>query len=231
MLYSSQSLKLIELYLFLKGAMNPKASEVINLSIGRPAPANAHAPRGQKFILTLQYGVLVLVVSMAIAFANVSWWLWSGKQHEHAEPKIATGNSLNLSPDLGLWESDTLKFPLVRGGNIRSSSGRVKRKWHSREERKIDKEYDVVIVPSDGGCYSGSESDDSDWSIGWLEPHGPAFQTDDDSDDNFAVLVRCYGRDGEELDDNSKNVGNIPDLYAAGSKKNMEQWLSFLQNN
>ena len=44
----------------------------------------------------------------------------------------------------------------------------------SREERRIDREYDVVIVLSDagGGCLSGSESDDSDWSIGWLEPHG-----------------------------------------------------------
>jgi len=44
----------------------------------------------------------------------------------------------------------------------------VRRKWNSREERrKMDREYDVVLVPSDGGCVSGSESDDYDWSIGW----------------------------------------------------------------
>lgn len=36
------------------GAVNPKSFEVINLSMGRPVPANAHAPRGQKFSLSLQ---------------------------------------------------------------------------------------------------------------------------------------------------------------------------------
>lgn len=44
----------IQFYLFLMGAVNPRASEVINLSMGRPVPANAQAPRGQKFILTRQ---------------------------------------------------------------------------------------------------------------------------------------------------------------------------------
>lgn len=170
---------------------------------------------------------------MAIAFTNVSWWLWGVKQHEHKEANILNGTLLNPSSDSGLWESDTFQFPLVHRGNMGSSSRRVKRKWHSREEKKIDKEYDVVLVPSDGACFSGSESDDSDWSIGWLEPHGPAFQTDDDSDDSFAVLVPCYGRGRVELDDNSKDkffdtIGNIPDL-AAESKKHMEQWLSSLQ--
>ncbi|KAJ8748375.1 hypothetical protein K2173_003012 [Erythroxylum novogranatense] len=55
---------------------------------------------------------------------------------------------------LCLWDSDTLKFPLAQGANIASSSRRVNRKWHSREQRKIDKEHDVVLVPSDGGCLS-----------------------------------------------------------------------------
>lgn len=34
--------------------MNPKASEVMNRSMGRPVPANAHAPNGEKFCLALQ---------------------------------------------------------------------------------------------------------------------------------------------------------------------------------
>jgi methyl coenzyme M reductase subunit C len=46
--------KTVCVYLFLMGAENPKASEVINLSMGKPVPANAHAPRGQKFILKLE---------------------------------------------------------------------------------------------------------------------------------------------------------------------------------
>lgn len=41
-------------YLFLMGAVNNRASEVMNRSMGRPVPANAHAPKGQKFCLALQ---------------------------------------------------------------------------------------------------------------------------------------------------------------------------------
>ncbi|XP_059631251.1 uncharacterized protein LOC132274101 [Cornus florida] len=172
---------------------------------------------------------------MALAFTHLSWWLWSGKQQE---PKISEGASLNTSSDWGLWESDAVKFPLVNVGNVVSSSRRVKPKWRSREERKIDREYDVVLVPSDGGCVSGSDSDDSDWSIGWLEPHGPGFQSDEESEDSFAVLVPCYGHGHgrEDLDKNSRDyfsdtIGNIPDIYATESKKYMEQWLSSLQSS
>ncbi|KAL5559972.1 hypothetical protein UlMin_036183 [Ulmus minor] len=174
---------------------------------------------------------------MAVAFTNLSWRLWSGKHHE---PRISNGSSLNSSPDSAAWESDALKFPLVNKATMASSSSRrVKRKWNSREERKIDREYDVVLVPSDGGCVSGSESDDSDWSIGWLEPHGPDFQSDDDDTDNsFAVLVPCYGRGPDDMVDDSEDnilsavaVGIIPDAYSAEGKRYMEEWLSSLQNN
>ena len=41
-------------YLFLIGALKPKAPEVINRSMGRPVPANAHAPKGQKLSRVLQ---------------------------------------------------------------------------------------------------------------------------------------------------------------------------------
>jgi len=43
-----------ERYLFLRGAVNPKASEVMNRSMGSPVPAKAQAPKGQKFILARQ---------------------------------------------------------------------------------------------------------------------------------------------------------------------------------
>ncbi|XP_023545351.1 uncharacterized protein LOC111804795 isoform X1 [Cucurbita pepo subsp. pepo] len=171
---------------------------------------------------------------MSVAFPQLSWWLRSGK---HKEPQSSNGgSSLNASLDTANRETDTLKFSLVNGANISSSSRRVKRKWHSREERKIDREYDIVLVPSDGGCISGSESDDSDWSIGWSEPHGPGFQSDDDSDNSFAVLVPCYARIYNDFVDETKisvlsAVGNISDSFStAESKKYMEQWLSSLQN-
>ncbi|XP_048439128.1 uncharacterized protein LOC125476736 [Pyrus x bretschneideri] len=164
------------------------------------------------------------------AFTQLSWWLWSGKQKE---PRIPKGSSSNSSPDSGMRETDALKFPSVKGSNMASSSSRsVKRKWHSREERKIDREYDVVLVPSEGGCVSGSESEASDWSVGWLEPVGPGFQRDDDADDSFAVLVPCYGHVIHDMVKDSKNnilstVGNIPDE----STKYMEEWLSSLRNS
>ena len=52
-----------------------------------------------------------------------------------------------------------------------------------------------VLVPCDNDCncdccLSGSESDDSDWSIGWLEPLASDFRSN--GDDGFAVLVPCY---------------------------------------
>ncbi|KAJ8762452.1 hypothetical protein K2173_007891 [Erythroxylum novogranatense] len=156
---------------------------------------------------------------MSVAFTNLTWWLWSGKCREQ---RLSSGSSVNTRPETDLWDSDTLKFPLAQGANVASSSRRVNRKWHSREERKIDKEHDVVLVPSDDGCLSGSESDDSDYSIGWLEPHGPEFQSDDDTDNSFAVLVPCYGRAHDNVLDNTKNkmfaaITKIPNGYSDGN--------------
>ncbi|XP_068313313.1 uncharacterized protein, partial [Pyrus communis] len=107
----------------------------------------------------------------------------------------------------------------------------------SREERRVDREYDIVIVPSDGGdILSGSESDDSDWSIGWLEPHGPGFQSDDDKSDNsYAVLVPCYSPGCKEVVEDSNNellsaIKNLSDEFSSDCKNYMKQWLSSLQN-
>ncbi|KAJ8774845.1 hypothetical protein K2173_018104 [Erythroxylum novogranatense] len=67
--------------------------------------------------------------------------------------------------------------------------------------------------------YQRSESDDSDYSIGWLEPHGPEFQSDDDTNNSFAVLVPCYGRAHDNVLDNTKNktfaaITKIPNGYS-----------------
>lgn len=169
---------------------------------------------------------------MSVSFTHLSWWLWSGKHHK--PQRFSNGSSLNSSQDSGLWEPDAVKFPLVKGANMTSTPRRIKRKWQSREERKIDREYDVVLVPSDAGCVSGSESDDSDWSIGWLEPHGPEFQSDDESDSSFAVLVPCYGRGRNDVveDSNKKilgTIGNFPDGFSAGNS-HFPQLLPFSLN-
>ncbi|KAK4411733.1 hypothetical protein Sango_0246300 [Sesamum angolense] len=151
--------------------------------------------------------------------------------------QVSNGSLINSINPLGEWglglrgEAENLKFYSKKGGDRRvpssSSSRKAKRKWKSREERsrRIDKEYDVVLVPSDGVCLSGSESDDSDWSIGWLEPHAPDFQGGDEADDSFAVLVPCYRHNFQELEDKVEEpsvqflsaVKKLPNDYLLGA--------------
>ncbi|XP_042382282.1 uncharacterized protein LOC121975007 isoform X1 [Zingiber officinale] len=137
---------------------------------------------------------------MAVAFTRFSCWIWGGKDHK------SPNSSLSSSPDFpaGFRELDNLKFPPVDGPRVRSNSRKIKKKWQSREERRIDKEYDIVLVPSDGVCMSGSETEDSDWSIGWLEPHAPDFQSSSEVENSFSVLVRCYCRGRCEQAESSK---------------------------
>lgn len=177
---------------------------------------------------------------MAVSLTRISYWIWGGKDHEQA------ATALNSSSDFmsGFREHDSLRFPSAGGARMRSSSSRrVRRKWQSREERRVDKEYDLVIVPSDGGCMSGSESDDSDWSIGWMEPHASDFLTDGETEGSFAVLVPCYGRGRCEQREVLKNhvLGAVEDDFLAAAvelhsgfssegKSYIEQWLSSLHN-
>ncbi|CAI8599144.1 unnamed protein product [Vicia faba] len=155
-----------------------------------------------------------------MAFAHLSWWL-SGKKHGKQISKVYSV----------IKELDVLRFP-----EEISPSGRVKQKRHGRDEGKVDKECDFVIVPSDGECISDVESVDSDWSIGWLEPHGKGFSRDDDesneSDNSFAVLVPCYGSNyGAMFEEGPKNnLLNNVGFFSDESKKHVENWISSLPN-
>ncbi|RDX86675.1 hypothetical protein CR513_31979, partial [Mucuna pruriens] len=152
------------------------------------------------------------------------------------EPKISNGSTIKSFADSVAWELDGLRFPLVMQANVASSSKRVVHKWHSKEEQKMDWEYDVVIVSSDGGGVSDAESDGSDWSIGWLEPHGTEFLSDGDetneTDNSFAVLVPCYGAMVEEDTKSNllNNFGYFPNSYSDESKKYVENWISSLRH-
>ncbi|CAI9276171.1 unnamed protein product [Lactuca saligna] len=184
---------------------------------------------------------------MSISLTRFSWWYWSnGKEKD----PVISSDSMKLS-------SLNKKDAKLSSSSSSSSSKKTKKKWQSREERRkvIDKEYDVVLVPSDGVCLSASEesSYDSDWSIGWMEPHAPDFfQSDDDddsdavADNSFAVLVPCYRNDckaftTEEVAQpqpqhhNSSNqflnvLTALPNGFPAEGNKYMEQWLASLQN-
>ncbi|KAG5018898.1 hypothetical protein JHK87_014753 [Glycine soja] len=173
---------------------------------------------------------------MNVAFSHLSWWLWNGKYHK---PRISNGSTINSSADSVMWELDGLRFPLVMQANVPSSSKKVKHKGHSKEE--IDREHDVVIVSSDGGCVSGSESDGSDWSIGWLEPHGTGFSSDDDveareTDNSFAVLVPCYGSNYSAMveEDTKSNLlthfGYFPNSYSDDMEDVMAETLNIIHN-
>ncbi|KAI3824342.1 hypothetical protein L1987_05800 [Smallanthus sonchifolius] len=168
---------------------------------------------------------------MSISLTRFSWCYGSNGMDK--EPIISSGSA-----------SDSMKLSSSKKKEAKLSSKKVKKKWQSREERKrvVDKEYDVVLVPSDGVCLSASEesSYDSDWSIGWMEPHAPDFyQSDDDedADNSFAVLVPCYRNDckGFDLEEKHGNkflnvLTSCPNGFHAEGNKYMEQWLASLQN-
>ncbi|KAK1299958.1 hypothetical protein QJS10_CPB13g00219 [Acorus calamus] len=172
---------------------------------------------------------------MALAFTTrlSCWLLGRGGGKKKHEPSSAPSNPHpnQASSDMGLG-LDALKFPAVT-----SASRRARRRWQSREERKrIDREYDLVLVPSDGDCLSGSESDDSDWSVGWLEPHSADLKMGDysDSEGSFAVLVPCYRRRwADSLEDRVLGaIKGFPDGMISSEKNEyMEQWLASLQNS
>lgn len=129
-----------------------------------------------------------------MALNRFTQWLWSGGAGRAATHELTTAG-LSSFPDFpsGFLEPDTVRFYTAGSGGRRTRPRRVQNRRRSRGEARVDREYDMVIVPSDGGgCLSGSDSDDSDWSIGWLEPQGPELQADGDPEDCFAVLVPCY---------------------------------------
>ncbi|WOL13802.1 hypothetical protein Cni_G22582 [Canna indica] len=133
------------------------------------------------------------------------------------------------SSDFAMRGFDSMRFAAVGGPGVRPNSRPAKKKRHRPEERRIDKEHDAVLVMSDGGCMSGSESD-SDWSVGWSEPHAPEFQSETETEDSFAVLVPCYRHGQTEQVDSSKNhvLGATDSRNDDGLDRDMdiEQWLA-----
>jgi hypothetical protein len=112
---------------------------------------------------------------------RMTHWFRSSKNSEHT----TISSEISSSSRSGLYDLD-------------SSSPRTRLRFPPRQVKKpqqctIDKEYNAVLVSSYGDSTSESGSDGSDWSIGWLEPHGPGFELGiHQKDSSFAVLVPCY---------------------------------------
>lgn len=116
-----------------------------------------------------------------------------------------------------LKEREMVKFPLVKENKMEKGPPPQRKRQDKREETRAEKEYDVVF--GDWCFLSGSESDESDWSIGWSEPLGSNFQSND-NDDGFAVLVPCYTHGCKKIE-GSKNVllsaiKNLPNEFSSG---------------
>jgi hypothetical protein len=98
------------------------------------------------------------------------------------------------------------------------------KKW--KHEKRMDSEFDLVIVPSDGISLSGSDSEDSDWSVGWFEPHHSDF-THNDLEDSFAVLVPCYGSPSLDLKEGERrSTSSLPSEEPAKAMS----WATVLAN-
>ena len=100
---------------------------------------------------------------MSISLTRLAWSMWGGRGKEK-KPVSSKASALNSkqSSEWGLAKETKMGPPHRKVGR-------------NKEERRVDREYDddVVLVPCDNDCncdccLSGSESDDSDWSIGWL---------------------------------------------------------------
>ncbi|KAK8566200.1 hypothetical protein V6N13_021274 [Hibiscus sabdariffa] len=115
---------------------------------------------------------------MAVSFPGFPSRFWGGGSKE--KQSVAKGSSLKSSSET--FESKTKITPAKGKG-----------KWQG-----IDREFDIVVVPSDGGY----ESDGPEWSIGWEEPHGASFRDEEDDGGGgggFVVLVPCYKHGCKEL--------------------------------
>lgn len=175
---------------------------------------------------------------MAMGLGRFTHWLWPGTAARVASHELPTTALTSSSfPDFpsGFREPDALTFSSAGAGSRRGRQRRVRNRRRSRGESRVDREHDMVIVPSDGGgCLSGSESDDSDWSIGWLEPQAPEMQTDGETETGFAVLVRCYRRGRAEQprapEGRFLGAGALADGRLSDGNDLVEQWLSSLQN-
>ncbi|KAL2642930.1 hypothetical protein R1flu_010517 [Riccia fluitans] len=118
------------------------------------------------------------------------------------------------------------------------------RSW---QEKKRDHEFDFVIVPPDGCYLSGSDSDDSDYSVGWFEPHSANF-TDNEDEEKFQVLVPSYRSTAIQLSSNNNSttksdskesstppwaslLSNLTHYTNSDMQKQLELWLQSLTSN
>eukprot|EP01018_Ginkgo_biloba_P035267 Gb_14558 [translate_table: standard] len=139
-----------------------------------------------------------------MAFPNITRWLWRRRDSiaqprptkSSSQPSAAAASSSPTSASKPRGKSRGAESAVSGGQQQRHNNGKKsgpRRQWRGRRESRIDTEFDSVLVPTEVECMSGSESGDSDWSIGWYEPHSSELSSENGSENSFAVLVPCYG--------------------------------------
>lgn len=125
---------------------------------------------------------------MAVSFPRLPRWLCGGNTKDREKKEsITKGSSSSLSPSLK---------KTTKTGSSSSSVKKTKRGWIGRGGSGDEEKMGNVVFP---------EPDDPEWSIGWVEPHGPGFKTEDDDCGGFVVLVPCYKK---VLDGSGNHIPN-----------------------
>ncbi|XP_013712013.1 uncharacterized protein BNAC09G06990D isoform X1 [Brassica napus] len=140
---------------------------------------------------------------MAVSFPRLPRWLCGGGANTKKESK---------------GSPPSLKKTIKSESSCSTTVKKAKKGWIGRggEEEKMGN----VVFP---------EPDDPEWSIGWVEPHGPGFKSEDDTGGGFVVLVPCYkkvmGGSGNQILNGF--FSTAPVKFVDG--KNMEQLLSSIR--
>ncbi|CAI9756843.1 unnamed protein product [Fraxinus pennsylvanica] len=116
--------------------------------------------------------------SLAGAPASMMLQLGLGDGSKSGTENTVAADLYSVAPSHRPWSYDSLKnfrqisptvqTHLSRGSTRERTLSLITKDFTRKEEMRIDKEYDVVFVPSDGVCLSGSESD---WSVGCHYSH------------------------------------------------------------
>jgi len=159
-----------------------------------------------------------------MTFGDIARWLWRRRDSNH-RPRPSTSVTTKENPP----EQQDAGRRAMRNG--RKRFGKVDR-------RPVDKEVDGFVVPAEGEDWTScSDSDESDWSVGWFEPLSSGFTSDAESDNSFAVLVPCYGPSSHHVVDSrhkqnakTRSLNTIQsDSPSRDPQKYVEKWLASLK--
>lgn len=168
-----------------------------------------------------------------MTFSDIARWLWRRRESNPRPRPSASFPSKAKPPQPSVSFLAKAKSPEQHGARRRAAR-------HGRRRlSEVDREIDGFVVVADGADWtSGSDSDDSDLSIGWFERLSSGFSSDTESENSFAVLVPCYGPSSSHAVDSRGKQNEKPRILdmiqsknsAQDSQKYVEKWLASLKS-